>query len=130
VIVTHSWGQTDVIEDRRTVTRGSSPRLRPAGLLRQLAEQAGLEHEPNGFYVPPNDAAALRRAIQYLLEHPAQRAQLGAAGRRTVERLATLEHFVERMTNLVKEARAAHQAISAAGHRPSITDRLSPAEHV
>ena len=30
VIVTHSLGQTDVVEDRRTATRGAQPRVAPA----------------------------------------------------------------------------------------------------
>jgi glycosyltransferase involved in cell wall biosynthesis len=69
--------------------------------MRRVAEATGLEIEPNGFYVPPNDAGALRRAIEYLLDHPRERAQLGAAGRHTVERLATLERYVERLSELV-----------------------------
>jgi glycosyltransferase involved in cell wall biosynthesis len=104
VIVTHSLGQTDVVEDRRTVTRGAVPRSRPASLLRQFAEMAGMQLDPSGFYVPPGDAGALRRAITYLLEHPEARARLGAAGRRTVERLMTVDHFAERLRELVDQA--------------------------
>src|SRR5439155_23048132 len=51
VIVTHSAGQTDVVEDRRTATRGATPRLRPPSILRDLAEFTGVELEPTGFYV-------------------------------------------------------------------------------
>lgn len=104
VVVTHSLGQTDVVEDRRSITRGAHPRRRPESLMHRFAESVGLAIEPNGFYVPPNDSAALRRAIQYLLDRPDERARLGAAGRRTVERLANLETYVSRLSQLVYEA--------------------------
>jgi glycosyltransferase involved in cell wall biosynthesis len=109
VIVTHSLGQTDVIEDRRFATRGSSPRVRPPSMVRNLAEHAGIPVEPTGFYVPPDDPAALRRAIEHLLAHPDDRQRLGAAGRQTVERLLTVDHFAERIHQLV-EAVARRQA--------------------
>ena len=103
VIVTHSHGQTDVIEDRRAITRGTQARARPVSLLRTLAEEAGMAVEPNGFYVPPKDPEALRRAIVYLLDRPDDRARLGAAGRRIVERLMTVEQFAERVAQIVGE---------------------------
>jgi glycosyltransferase involved in cell wall biosynthesis len=104
VVVTHSTGQTDVVEDRRSITRGRVPRARPTSLLRQFADLADMELEPSGFYVPPTDPDALRRAIVYLLDHPGERARLGAAGRRTVERLMTIEHFTERLEALIDDA--------------------------
>jgi glycosyltransferase involved in cell wall biosynthesis len=107
VIVTHSLGQTDVIEDRRIITRGTPPRQRPVSLLRTVAELTGVNLEPNGLYVIPGDPAALRRAIVYLLDHPEERARLGAAGRRAVERLMTVDQFAERMRTVVEQARAA-----------------------
>lgn len=107
VIVTHTEGQTDVVEDRRAVTRGTTERPRPVSLLRMLAGASGVLLEPTGFYVPPDDPAALRRAIVYLLDHPDQRARLGAAGRRAVEQFFTLERFVDHLAGLVSDARAA-----------------------
>src|SRR5207244_1414461 len=95
VIVTHSRGQTDVIEDRRSITRGSEPRQRPSSMVRNLAQIAGVTAEPTGFYVPPGDPEALRRAITYLLEHPNERHELGAAARRTVEQLLTVDQFAD-----------------------------------
>jgi glycosyltransferase involved in cell wall biosynthesis len=112
VIVTHSLGQTDVVEDRRTITRGNPPRTRPVSFTRLLAEENGHAVEPTGFYVPPADPGALRRAIVYLLDHPQERERLGAAGRRSVERMFTVDQFGERMLTLVDEARA------AASHAP------------
>jgi glycosyltransferase involved in cell wall biosynthesis len=110
VIVTHSIGQTDVVEDRRQVTRGSLPRARSESLLRQSAAEAGIVIEPNGMYVPPKDPGALRRAIEYLLDQPAERARLGAAGRRAVEQLADLDQYVARISALVAEAGARTRA--------------------
>jgi glycosyltransferase involved in cell wall biosynthesis len=107
VVVTHSEGQTDVVEDRRTITRGPQPRVRATGLLRELATQAGVDLEPTGFYVLPGDPEALKRAIVYLLERPEERQRLGQAGRRTVERLVTVEQFGERLRSLVEEVSAA-----------------------
>ncbi len=104
VIVTHTLGQTDVIEDRRAATRGAQPRVRPPSLMRSFAELAGVALEPTGFYVPPEDPAALRRAIAYLLDHPDESRRLGAAGRQTVERLLTVDHFAARMRHLVNAA--------------------------
>ncbi len=110
VIVTHSLGQTDVVEDRRVITRGAQPRSRPSSLLRTLADSAGVELEPSGFYVPPSDPQALRRAIVYLLEHPEERARLGAAGRRAVEQLTTVDQYAARLEQLLDAAIAEGQA--------------------
>jgi glycosyltransferase involved in cell wall biosynthesis len=116
VVVTHSVGQTDVVEDRRTITRGAQPRTRPSSLLRAVAEQAGVALEPSGFYVPPSDPEALRRAIAYLLEHPEERARLGAAGRRTVEQLTTVDQYAARLRELV-DAAIAEAATRRMAHR-------------
>ena len=110
VVVTHSQGQTDVVEDRRTTTRGATPRSRPVSLLRQVAKAAGVDVEPTGFYVLPGDAKGLRRAIAFLLDNPAERRRLGEAGRRTVERLLTVEQFGERLRKLLDDACAAMAA--------------------
>jgi glycosyltransferase involved in cell wall biosynthesis len=114
VIVSHTQGQTDVVEDRRTITRSDPPRPRPESLLRRLAAWDGVPLEPNGFYVPPRNPAALRAAITYLLDHPAARARLGAAGRRTVERLLTVDQFAARLRALVDEACAEQPAAASA----------------
>ena len=104
VIVSHSQGQTDVVQDRRTITRGASPRARPSSLLSSLADATDVKLEPSGFYVPPGDSAALQRAIVYLLDHPEERQRLGAAGRRAVERLTTVDQYATRLRQLVHEA--------------------------
>jgi len=88
-------------------------------LLRAIAAEAGEMVEPNGFYVPTGDADALRRAMQYLLDHAADRRALGEAGRRAVERFLTVDQFAERMSALVEQARAAHQLRSYTPRRVS-----------
>jgi glycosyltransferase involved in cell wall biosynthesis len=107
VVVTQSWGQTDVVQDRRSATRGLNPRPRAESFLRAFAsgEASGML-EPTGFYVPPGDPDSLRRAIVYLLDHPEQRRRLGEAGRRTVEQLMTVEQFADRMRALLDKARS------------------------
>jgi len=117
VVVTHTDGQTDVVEDRRTITRGTPSRPRPVSLLQMLAATSGVELAPNGFYVPPDDPAAIRRAIVYLLDHPAERARLGAAGRRAVEELLTLDHFVEHFRRLIHAAHNAGATVNRASRR-------------
>src|SRR4051794_6012834 len=102
VIVTHTYGQTDVIEDRRSVTRGAEERSRPVSLLRDVADEADIPIEPNGFYVPPKDPGALQRAITFLLDNPEHRARLGEAGRRAVERLMTVDQFAERIAQVIE----------------------------
>jgi glycosyltransferase involved in cell wall biosynthesis len=100
VIVTQSRGQTDVVEDRRAPERGA-PRPRPMSLARILAAERRLDVEPNGFYVPPGDDDALRRAITYLLDHPDERARLGRAGRDLAIKLFTVDAFAARIAELV-----------------------------
>jgi glycosyltransferase involved in cell wall biosynthesis len=52
--------------------------------------------------VPPGDAAALRAAIAYLLEHRDSAEALGANGRRAVEASYTVEQFVERFAAVIR----------------------------
>jgi glycosyltransferase involved in cell wall biosynthesis len=103
VITTHAVGQTDVVEDPRAMTRGAPSGPRPISLLRELAEQAGIQVEPTGLYVPPTDPEALRRAIVYLLDHPDVRARMGASGQRMVRHLTTVEQYAERIAQIVEQ---------------------------
>jgi glycosyltransferase involved in cell wall biosynthesis len=104
VVVTETYGGGDIILDRRTESRIEPKRPRPVNLLATLAAQTGVALQPNGFYVPPRDAAAMERAIRYLLDNPDERARLGAAGRRVVSDLLTVDHFADRMRRVVQEA--------------------------
>jgi glycosyltransferase involved in cell wall biosynthesis len=117
VVVTHTQGQLDIVEDRRVATRGRIPRIRPVSLLRAIAREAGEELQPNGFYVPAGEPEALRRALVYLLDHPRERAELGEAGRHAVERFLTLDQFAARMAALVDQAQATRRLASYARRR-------------
>jgi len=103
VVVSQSRGQTDVVEDRRGPARGL-PRERPVSLASLLAAARGLDLEPTGFYVPPGDPDALRRAVEYLLRNPEERRRLGRAGRRLAEQLFTVDEFAGRIGDLVAAA--------------------------
>jgi glycosyltransferase involved in cell wall biosynthesis len=75
VIATRTRGQVDTIEDGVT-----------------------------GRYVPPGDKMALREAIAWGLAHPEETARIGAAARKYVERNASLELFVSRVAETIRES--------------------------
>jgi glycosyltransferase involved in cell wall biosynthesis len=62
-----------------------------------------------GMYVPPNDPAALRAAIRYLLEHPDEAARMGRAGRQRVEQSMSLECYAAGLSRWVTDGIAAHR---------------------
>lgn len=68
VICTHTPGQTDAIEEGVT-----------------------------GLYVPPEDPTALRQAIEYLLDHPAEAERMGQNGRARVLKEMSLDCYVTRL---------------------------------
>jgi hypothetical protein len=55
----------------------------------------------NGFYVAPADVSALRGRIQELLNDPGRALEMGAAARRRMESLFSLEAYVERLAEAV-----------------------------
>ena len=55
----------------------------------------------SGAYVPPGDPAALRAAIQYYLEHPAEADRLGQAGRTIFEKDFDLDVYVEKIKGIL-----------------------------
>ncbi len=57
-----------------------------------------------GLYVAPGDAAALRTAIQSLLDDPAEAERMGRAGRALVEREMSLDRYAERLNRHVQTA--------------------------
>jgi len=59
-----------------------------------------------GIYVPPEDPAALRTAIEYLLANPAVAARMGQAGRRRVEQEMSLDCYTARLHGFVQNALA------------------------
>jgi glycosyltransferase involved in cell wall biosynthesis len=69
-------------------------------------------HGETGFVVEPNDPAALRSRIQWLLDHPRDRASMGGAGRRRVlERFtwpAVVQRCLEAYRHPRKETKSEH----------------------
>ena len=65
-----------------------------------------VRHNVNGLLVPPNDIDALTQALQRLIENPAERLKMGAAGRQIV-----LEGFTLRQ--VVNETLALYNALLA-----------------
>jgi glycosyltransferase involved in cell wall biosynthesis len=58
-----------------------------AGLCTSVASLPEvIEHERTGLVVPPNDVPALRAAIRWMVQHPRERAEMGARGRERVLR--------------------------------------------
>jgi len=57
-----------------------------------------------GMYVAPQDPAALRAAIEYLLDHPEEAERMGRAGRRRVEQSMSLEGYVRGLSRWVADA--------------------------
>jgi glycosyltransferase involved in cell wall biosynthesis len=72
VICTRTPGQTDVVVEGET-----------------------------GLYVPPQDPAALRQAIQFLLDHPEEAARMGAKGRKVIETQMNLDQYVFGLKQMV-----------------------------
>jgi glycosyltransferase involved in cell wall biosynthesis len=77
VIATRTFGQTDTIVDGVT-----------------------------GIYVPPSDPKALRDAIQRVLADPEGAKRMGQAARKFIEENASLDLFVEKLTQAVAKAHA------------------------
>lgn len=74
-----------------------------------------VRHGVEGLYVRPYDAPALRRAIDYLLEHPEVAERMGRAGRRRAEALFSIDDFARRLGELVTVRRASSQRGGAGG---------------
>jgi glycosyltransferase involved in cell wall biosynthesis len=81
VIATKTRGQTDTIVDGET-----------------------------GIYVPPSDPIALRNAIERMLAAPDEAARIGANARRFIEEQASLDIFVQKVSNAVRTGHAMRAA--------------------
>ncbi len=57
-----------------------------------------------GLYVPPGSPSAMRSAVQYLLDHPAEAERMGRNGRQRVLHEMTLEMYTERLSHFVMAA--------------------------
>jgi glycosyltransferase involved in cell wall biosynthesis len=91
-----------------------------------LPEVVG-RHGETAVLVPPDDAAALAAAIAGLLDDPAARARLGAAGRERVLRLFTWRVTAEG-TAACYRALLGGSALSALGPMPGEAARAAPSD--
>jgi glycosyltransferase involved in cell wall biosynthesis len=66
-----------------------------------------VEDGKTGFLVRPGDESAIAERILFLLEHPDKAAEMGAAGRRAVQKIFSTERYVEGYRRLFDEVSAA-----------------------
>jgi glycosyltransferase involved in cell wall biosynthesis len=102
VVVTATRGQTDVVRDRRNGGRGRVEREWWPAFVDEPGLSETLGKLATGFYVAPGDAGELRRAIQYLLDHPDVAEELGRNGRHLVEVLFGIDAFTARFSAVTR----------------------------
>lgn len=101
VIVSATPGQTDVVRERPQ--SGDQPeRELPPGFVDPPYAELELGGLATGIYVAPGEPDDLRRATQYLLDHPEVADELGRNGRRVAESVFTLEHFAQRFAAAIR----------------------------
>ena len=100
VIVTATRGQRDLVRGRLWTAAGPSQQL--IGDPRVYGVPEGEAATETGIYVPPAEPAALRAAIQHLLDHPDEAARLGAAGQALVRRWCSLDRYVAEIAASVR----------------------------
>ena len=94
IVCSRTPGQTDVIEDGR-----------------------------HGLYVPPEDAKALRAAIKYLLDNPAEAAHMGQAGRIRIEKEMSLTQYTQRLGKVVMSYLGKEASSSVIGNPYSVISK-------
>ena len=122
LIVTRTRGQADVIRDRRRNNRSDPTRLTQPDWIRRLGASAEVAEGQTGLYVTPGDDAELRRAIVFLLEHPDYARQLGANGRKVIQKTMNLDHFVQRVAALIRGEPGAALGEAAGDYESTGTD--------
>jgi glycosyltransferase involved in cell wall biosynthesis len=100
VIVTATRGQRDLVRGRLWTAVG--PSQQRIGDPRVYGLPAADADPETGIYVPPADSAALRAAIQHLLDHPDEAARLGAAGQALVRRWCSLDRYVAEIASSIR----------------------------
>jgi glycosyltransferase involved in cell wall biosynthesis len=105
VIVSATRGQRDVVRGRLCTRAGVGGE--PLGGPAAFGITGEIAMDETGLYVPPGDPLALRRAIQYLLDHPEEATRMGAAGHRLVSASMNVSHFVRRLVDVVEGSRPA-----------------------
>jgi len=101
VVVSHTRGQTDVVRDRRQVDRTDPRRSTQPDWAARLGTTDEVARGQTGIYVRPGDAGELRRALQFLLGHPAQAREMGANGRSLLAETMGLDLFTARVAAVI-----------------------------
>lgn len=83
-------------------------------VTRTVGQKDVVSHGVDGLYVPPGDVDALREAIVSLLECPERCLRMGERARQTVEAGMTLDHWVGRVSAVVRHAAACRDGSMAA----------------
>lgn len=98
LIVTASQGQRECVTGPLVRATGAAS----APMAQRGAALFGLRgHAPDGLYVPPQDAMALRTAIELLASDASFADAVGRNGRETVLGGLTLDHYVQRLSALL-----------------------------
>ena len=63
-----------------------------------------VENDVTAKLVPPENSGALRDIVLSLWDNPKERGRLGEAGRSAIEAAMTLDHYVDRLAQLVNDA--------------------------
>ena len=77
---------------------------KPVIVTQTIGQRDVITDGVNGIYVPPGDSKALREAVNRLLNDPILASQIGSAARKTIEMEMSLDHWVTRIANGVREA--------------------------
>lgn len=101
VVASHTRGQTDVVRDRRRLSRTDPERRTQPDWAQALGTTAETTRGQTGIYVRPGDPDELRRAIEYLLAQPGEARIMGANGRALVTEALSLDQFVSRIAKLM-----------------------------
>jgi len=62
-----------------------------------------VEHNVTGVLVPPEDPVALGRALNWMIDHPVERREMGQAGHDRAERCFDLKLTVDRLAHLYRD---------------------------
>jgi glycosyltransferase involved in cell wall biosynthesis len=90
---------------------------RPVVATRTTGQRGTVIEGVTGLEVEPGDAAGLRRAIGWLLDHPDEGRRMGEEGRRRMVASMSMECWVRRMAGLVDGLIPPGAAPSGPGHR-------------
>ncbi|TFV60115.1 UNVERIFIED_ORG: hypothetical protein E4P37_19710 [Bacillus sp. AZ43] len=106
-VVSRTVGGGNYVADRRRVLRRGPLRSTSAAVAAR-GPSAGSQGQ-TGFYFAPGDVEGLRDVLGWIRDHPMEAATVGVQGRRVVEEVHSLEAFVARIGDVVREVTARPQ---------------------